>query len=61
MLCITETRLNSDMKGAEVSLENYNIFSGDIQNVRRGRGAALYFKSDNAVPSLLLRGRGLRT
>ncbi len=28
MLCITETWLNSDVTGAEISLENYNIFRG---------------------------------
>ncbi len=46
MLCITETWLNYDVMDAEVSLENYNIFRGDRQSGRRGRGVALYVKSE---------------
>ncbi len=42
MLCITETSLNSDGVDAEVSIENYNIFRGDRQSGKRGRGVALY-------------------
>ncbi len=57
MVCITETWLNSDVTGAEVSLENYNIFRHicvnkghtylrDRQSGRRGGGVALYVKSE---------------
>ncbi len=47
MLCITETWLNSNVMDAEVSIENYNIFRGDRQSGKRGRGVTLYVKCEH--------------
>ncbi len=46
MLCVLETRLNSDVTDAEVSVENYNISRRDRQSDRRRGGVALYFKTE---------------
>ncbi len=46
MVCITQTWLNFDVMGADVSLENYNIFLVDWHSGRRGGGVALYVKSE---------------
>ncbi len=46
MLCKAQTWLSPDVVGAEISLENNNIFRGDRQSGRRGGGVALYVKSE---------------
>ena len=52
ILCITESHLNSDIKDAEIKLENYHIFRKDRDNGKKFGGSCIFVH--NSIDAVML-------